>query len=191
MCACAFGVPINDPYLNSWPFASQLNHIIEMASPARSSLLRTKAWIGGKWRAALSENTFPVYNPANNELIAEVYTYHHEINYNGRSVRYLAGDTPSKISFCLQVPDMGAEDVDVAVQDAYANQKLWAATTVKVLHPLSTTKINLLATPILYELFFFLTIMQERSSVLRKLNDLMLANKQDLGQIISLETVGG
>ena len=29
---------------------------------------------------------------------------------------------------------MGAEDVAVAVQDAYANQKLWAATTVKVLH---------------------------------------------------------
>ena len=48
--------------------------------------------------------------------------------------------------------------------------------------------INLLATPILYELFFN---MQERSSVLRKLNDLMLANKQDLGQIVSLETVSG
>lgn len=44
-----------------------------MASPARSSLLRTKAWIGGKWRSALSENTFPVYSPANNELIAEVW----------------------------------------------------------------------------------------------------------------------
>ena len=42
--------------------------------------------------------------------------------------------------------------MDVAVQDAYANQKLWAATTVKVLHPLSTAKFNLLATPILYDL---------------------------------------
>ena len=52
-----------------------------------------------------------------------------------------------------------------------------------------TAKINLLATPILYDLL--LLNMQERSSVLRKLNDLMLANKQDLGQIISLETVGG
>ena len=105
-----------------------------MASPARSSLLRTKAWIGSKWRAALSENTFPVYNPANNELIAEV------INYNGvdRCNTLLEIYTPSKISFCFQVPDMGAEDVDVAVQDAYANQKLWAAMTVKVLHPLST-----------------------------------------------------
>ena len=27
---------------------------------------------------------------------------------------------------------MGAEDVAVAVQDAYTNQKLWAAQTVKV-----------------------------------------------------------
>jgi hypothetical protein len=34
---------------------------------------------------------------------------------------------------------MGADDVDVAVQDAYANQKLWAATTVKVLHTFSTS----------------------------------------------------
>ena len=54
-------------------------------------------------------------------------------------MQYLARNPPSKISFCLQVPDMGAEDVDVAVQDAYANQKLWAATTVKVLHPFSTS----------------------------------------------------
>ena len=82
------------------------------------------------------------------------------LRYNGttsvdRCSQYLAGGAPSKISFCFQVPDMGAEDVDVAVQDAYANQKLWAATTVKVLHPLSTAKINLLATPILYELLFF------------------------------------
>ena len=45
------------------------------SSAARSSLLRTKAWIGGQWRAALSENTFPVYNPANNELIAEVWSH--------------------------------------------------------------------------------------------------------------------
>ena len=50
-------------------------------------------------------------------------------------MQYLARNPPSKIFFCLQVPDMGAEDVDVAVQDAYANQKLWAATTVKVLYP--------------------------------------------------------
>ena len=33
------------------------------------------------------------------------------------------------------------------------------------------------------------SLTQERSAVLRKLNDVMLANKQDLGQIISLETV--
>ena len=59
--------------------------------------------------------------------------------------------------------------MDVAVQDAYANQKLWAATTVKVL---STAKINLLVTPILYDLLLF--NMQERSSLLRKLNHVIL-----------------
>ena len=47
------------------------------------------------------------------------------------------------ISFCFQVPDMGGEDMDVAVQDAYAKQKLWAATTVKVLHPLFNVLLNL------------------------------------------------
>ena len=58
-------------------------------------------------------------------------------------MQYLAGEIHLlKFLIVLQVPDMGAEDVDVAVQDAYANQKLWAATTVKVLHPLSTAKIN-------------------------------------------------
>lgn len=34
---------------------------------------------------------------------------------------------------------MGGEDVDVAVQDAYANQKLWATRTVKVPHACSTS----------------------------------------------------
>lgn len=29
---------------------------------------------------------------------------------------------------------MGSEDVTVAVQDAFTNQKLWAACTVKVLY---------------------------------------------------------
>ena len=43
-----------------------------MAAPARSALIRTQAWIGGKWRAALSENTFPVYSPATKEIVAEV-----------------------------------------------------------------------------------------------------------------------
>ena len=43
-----------------------------MATPGRLALLRTKAWVGGSWRGALSEATFPVYNPAKGELIAEV-----------------------------------------------------------------------------------------------------------------------
>lgn len=38
---------------------------------------------------------------------------------------------------------MGADDVDVAVQDAYANQKLWGATTVKVLLAFSTSLNNI------------------------------------------------
>ena len=39
---------------------------------ARSALWRTKAWIGGKWRTALSENTYPVYSPSSGELLAHV-----------------------------------------------------------------------------------------------------------------------
>ena len=39
---------------------------------ARTILLKNKAWIGGKWLDALSENTYPVYNPYNMEIIAEV-----------------------------------------------------------------------------------------------------------------------
>lgn len=35
-------------------------------------------------------------------------------------------------TYTTQVPDMGVDDVAVAVQDAYANQKLWATRTVKV-----------------------------------------------------------
>ena len=31
-----------------------------------------KAYIGGKWKAAATNATFPVYNPANGEKLAEV-----------------------------------------------------------------------------------------------------------------------
>ena len=127
-----------------------------MASPARSSLLRTKAWIGGKWRAALSENTFPVYNPANKELIAEVYTYHHEINYNGRSVQYLAGDIHLlKFHFVLRFliwelrTWMWRFKMHTQIKSYGLPRQLRYCILCQPLN------INLLATPILYELLFF------------------------------------
>ena len=54
------------------------SHCIEqiMAASAKSGLLRTQAWIGGRWRTALSTNTFPVYNPSTSEVIAEVWLLH-------------------------------------------------------------------------------------------------------------------
>ncbi len=39
---------------------------------ARTPLLRNKAWIGGRWLDALTENTYSVYNPSNREVIADV-----------------------------------------------------------------------------------------------------------------------
>lgn len=38
----------------------------------RSSLLRDRAWIGGEWVDAVSEKTYPVSNPAFQEVICEV-----------------------------------------------------------------------------------------------------------------------
>lgn len=38
----------------------------------RLSLLRGRAWVSGRWVEAVSGRTFPVLNPANGELIAEV-----------------------------------------------------------------------------------------------------------------------
>lgn len=38
----------------------------------RLSLLRGKAWVSGRWVEAVSGKTFPVLNPANGEIIAEV-----------------------------------------------------------------------------------------------------------------------
>ena len=110
-----------------------------MASATRSGLLRTQAWIGGRWRTAISENTFPVYNPATNEVVAEVSKIL-LILFASRqiSVIFLLPNPPPFFPLSgfsgpvTQVPDMGAEDVAVAVQDAYSNQKLWANTTVKV-----------------------------------------------------------
>ena len=39
---------------------------------ARTHLLSNKAWIAGQWVDAISRNTFPVYNPSNRKIIAEV-----------------------------------------------------------------------------------------------------------------------
>lgn len=39
---------------------------------ARSALLTNRAWVGGRWVAATGGNTFPVVNPSNGGLIAEV-----------------------------------------------------------------------------------------------------------------------
>ena len=38
----------------------------------RTHLLSNKAWIAGQWVDAMSRNTYPVYNPSNREIIAEV-----------------------------------------------------------------------------------------------------------------------
>lgn len=47
----------------------------------RLHLLRGLAWISGRWVEAVSGKTFPVLNPANGELIAEVrevFSLHHQ-----------------------------------------------------------------------------------------------------------------
>ena len=36
------------------------------------SLLRGQAWVAGSWVNAVSRNTYPVFNPANGGLIADV-----------------------------------------------------------------------------------------------------------------------
>ena len=40
---------------------------------ARTHLLSNKAWIAGQWVDAISGSTYPVYNPFNREIIAEVW----------------------------------------------------------------------------------------------------------------------
>ncbi|XP_022654882.1 succinate-semialdehyde dehydrogenase, mitochondrial-like [Varroa jacobsoni] len=44
----------------------------QLRTASTLSLLRTKAYIGGKWTDASSGTTFPVYNPSTNEEIANV-----------------------------------------------------------------------------------------------------------------------
>ena len=39
---------------------------------AKSALLANRAWVGGSWIEAYGGNRFPVTNPSNGALIAEV-----------------------------------------------------------------------------------------------------------------------
>ena len=91
------------------------------------SLLRTQAFINGEWVDADSGETFPVYNPATNEVIAEVAS-------------------------------VGAVETRRAIEAAEAARHDWAARSA-----------------------------HERSAVLRKWNDLMLENKEDLAIIMTIE----
>jgi len=44
----------------------------ELPDFTRAHLLSNKAWIAGQWVDAFSRNTYPVHNPSNREIIAEV-----------------------------------------------------------------------------------------------------------------------
>ena len=44
----------------------------------RLALLRGRGWVSGKWVEAASKKTFPVLNPANGEVIAEVSSQIHK-----------------------------------------------------------------------------------------------------------------
>jgi succinate-semialdehyde dehydrogenase/glutarate-semialdehyde dehydrogenase len=91
------------------------------------SLLKTKAYIDGKWVDADSGETFPVYNPATHELVAEV-------------------------------ADVGAAETRRAIEAAEAARHAWGARSAR-----------------------------ERSDILRKWNDLMLENLDDLAVIMTVE----
>ena len=91
------------------------------------SLLKTQAFINGEWIDADSGETFPVYNPATNEVIVEVAS-------------------------------VGAEETRRAIEAAEVARHEWAARSA-----------------------------HERSAILRKWNDLMLENKEDLAIIMTVE----
>jgi succinate-semialdehyde dehydrogenase / glutarate-semialdehyde dehydrogenase len=92
-----------------------------------SNLLRTQAYIGGKWENASSGATHDVVNPATGEKIGTV-------------------------------PDMGAAETRRAIEAAKAAFPAWAAKTAK-----------------------------ERGTILRRWNDLMLANRDDLATLMTAE----
>jgi len=91
------------------------------------SLLRTQAYINGEWVDADNGATFPVYNPATHEVIAEIAS-------------------------------VGAAETRRAIEAADVAQKEWAAKTA-----------------------------MERSAILKKWNDLLLENQEDLAIIMTVE----
>jgi succinate-semialdehyde dehydrogenase/glutarate-semialdehyde dehydrogenase len=91
------------------------------------SLLKMQAYINGEWVDADDGSTFPVYNPANGKLIAEV-------------------------------ANVGAAETRRAIDFAEAARHPWAARTA-----------------------------MERSAVLKKWNDLILENIEDLAIIMTVE----
>jgi succinate-semialdehyde dehydrogenase/glutarate-semialdehyde dehydrogenase len=91
------------------------------------SLLRTQAYIDGEWVDADDGSTFPVYNPATGELIAEM-------------------------------ANVGAAETRRAIEAAESARHDWAAKSA-----------------------------HERSVVLRKWNDLILENVEDLAVIMTIE----
>ena len=80
---------------------------------------------------------------------------------NGKWVGAKSGKTfpvynPSTGEVIVDVPDMGVEDLQVAIDGAYKAQKLWAAKTGK-----------------------------DRAGILKKWNDLMVENADDLAIILT------
>ena len=92
-----------------------------------STLLRHQSYIHGEWVGAQSGKTFPVFNPANNEILAEV-------------------------------ADCSAVETESAIAAADAALADWRAKTATV-----------------------------RAGILRRWHDLILANAEDLGLLMTLE----
>lgn len=92
-----------------------------------STLLRHQSYIHGEWVGAQSGKTFPVFNPANNEILAEV-------------------------------ADCSAVETESAIAAADAALAGWRAKTATV-----------------------------RAGILRRWHDLILANAEDLGLLMTLE----
>ena len=92
-----------------------------------STLLRHQCYIHGEWVGAQSGKTFPVFNPANNEILAEV-------------------------------ADCSAVETESAIAAADAALADWRAKTATV-----------------------------RAGILRRWHDLILANAEDLGLLMTLE----
>lgn len=91
------------------------------------SLLKTKAFINGEWVESKKGGKFPIFNPANGEVVAKV-------------------------------EDMGAQEALVAIEFAQASMQAWKAQSPA-----------------------------ERSAVLERWHDLIIANADDLAAILTLE----